>query len=140
MSYRQELMLDFTSPCGSYLLTIEDDGKVAYAYLKEKAAGTIVGDVWLYNRCPSPADPEWSDPANAPFANPQAYVSSEARVLEEVGDCNFIVDWEGAETDVVAYIYLFGDLLAVVGVGDRPGYARLATTSNRLARVMEIED
>jgi hypothetical protein len=31
-----DLMLNFVSPCGSYMLTFEDDGKVAYAYMKKE--------------------------------------------------------------------------------------------------------
>ena len=36
-------------------------------------------------------------------------------------------------------IYVFGDLFGVVGVGDSPGYARHASRSGPLARLMEIE-
>jgi hypothetical protein len=140
VSVHHRRILDFASPCGHYLLTIEDDGKVAYAYLKEKESRAIVGDVWLYNRCRAPAIPEWTDRAKVPFANPQAYVRESAGMVERVRVADLLVDWEGAGTAVVAYIYLLGDLLAVVGVGDRPGCARCATASNRLARVLELED
>ena len=60
MEIRRELMLDFVSPCGAFTLTVDDDGKVAYAYLKKEKK--ILGDVWLYNRCPAPDEKEWQDP------------------------------------------------------------------------------
>jgi len=43
MESTNDLLLGFVSPCGKYALTFEDDGKVAYAYLKEE--NRIVGDV-----------------------------------------------------------------------------------------------
>ncbi len=131
-----DLLLDFRSPCGSFTLTFEDDGKVAYAYLKRE--GAIVGDVWLYNRCPTPSAPEWSDPRKIPFANPLEYVTENARIEAVVGDGDILVDWEGQGDEVVAYVYLFEDLIGVVGVGDKPGYARFAAKDGPLAQVMEI--
>lgn len=35
-----------------HFLIIEDNGRVAYAYLLKNEK--IIGDVWLYNRCVSP--------------------------------------------------------------------------------------
>jgi hypothetical protein len=134
------LMLNFTSPRGGYVLTFEDDGKVAYAYLKTGHSGAIVGDVWLYNRCPTPPNPEWTDRSNIPFANSKEYTSEEGCLQREVGPDDVRVDWEYEDDKPVAYVYLFEDLVGVVGVGDKPGYARHATRSGRLARVMEFED
>lgn len=134
------LMLDFVSPCGTYFLTFEDSGRVAYAYLKERQSGSIVGDLWLYNRCNTPDHPEWTDRQNIPFANSHAYVSDLACMRRDVRPDDVIVDWDSESSGPVAYIYLFEDLFGVVGVGDKPGYARAAVQSNRLARVMELED
>jgi hypothetical protein len=130
-------MLSFVSPCGSFTLTFEDDGRVAYAYLKQGAV--VVGDVWLYNRCLAPTEPEWSDPAKIPFANPQEFISENARVETDVEKRDVLVDWEYEADGVVAYVYLFEDLVGVLGVGDKPGYARHAVKDGPLARVMEIE-
>jgi hypothetical protein len=38
-----DIICDFPSPCGEYTLTFDDNGKVAYAYLKNN--GNIVDDV-----------------------------------------------------------------------------------------------
>ena len=51
-----------------------------------------------------------------------------------------LVDWEIDERGPVAFIYIFEDLYGVIGVGDRPGYARFARKDNRLARVMVVEE
>jgi len=52
---------------------VVDDGRVCYAYFLSPAR-EIVGDLWLYNRCETPADPEWTNREGAPYANPQGYV------------------------------------------------------------------
>ncbi len=57
-----------------YSIIIEDDGKVAYAYLYD-AEKRIVSDVWLYNRGENPATIDWSDRSKLPFQNPAGYVS-----------------------------------------------------------------
>ena len=133
-------MLDFDAPRGDYFLTFEDNGKVAYAYLKRANDREIVGDVWLYNRCPTPAEPEWPDRSKIPFANSLEYVADEGRLERDVKQGDVLVNWKYEDSGPAAYVYIFEDLYAVVGVGDKPGYARFATKSGRLARVMEIED
>ena len=56
-------------------VVVEDDGRVCYAYFLS-AAGEVLADVWLYNRCKTPAEPEWTDRERAPFANPSDFVLS----------------------------------------------------------------
>lgn len=131
------LILNFKSPSDSFILTFEDNGKVAYAYLKE--ASKCVGDVWLYNRCLTPELPEWKDRDNIPFANSKDYMSENGRMKKDVEIEDVSVDWEEEEQGAVAYIYIFEDLYGVVGVNDKPGYARFATKDGPLARIMDIE-
>ncbi len=132
-----DLMLNFKSPLDSYTLTFEDNGKVAYAYLKEN--NSIIGDVWLYNRCSTPDNPEWNDRDNMPFANSKDYMSEKGKIDRAVGVDDVLVDWEDEQGRPVAYIYLFEDLYGVVGVNDKPGYARFASKDNPIAKVMDIE-
>ena len=87
-----DLMLDFHSPCGQYKLTFDDDGKVAYAYLKRDK--NIVGDVWLYNRCPTPEQPEWTDRNNIPLALSKEYITERGRIVAELARSDIAVDWE----------------------------------------------
>src|SRR5436305_1866198 len=134
----QGLMLNFDSPYGEYIITFEDSGKAAYAYLKRK--GRILSAVWLYNRCPTPASSEeWSDPSNIPFANCAGYMSEAGRIQKNVGPGDVLINWESAEHGVAGYIYVFEDLYGVLDELDKVGYARFAVKESPLARVMEIE-
>jgi hypothetical protein len=137
-------ILEFRSPCGLYRLTFEDNGRVAYAYLKlgdsTVDVDSIVGDVWLYNRCTAPEFPEWPERSKIPFANSEEYVEPRAKVQRKVGVHDVNVDWESDEHGPVAYVYVFKDLYGVVGVGDRPGCARFVRKDGPLARIMVIED
>lgn len=56
----------------SYSLIIEDDGRVAYAYLLLNEE--IIGDLWLYNQEETPSFSDWSNPDNMPFLNSQQFV------------------------------------------------------------------
>jgi hypothetical protein len=132
------MMIDYFSPYNSFILTFEDDGKVAYAYLKKN--GKIVGDVWLYNRCGIPRIPEWTDPNNIPFANCNGYMSEEGLMNQEVEIGHVLVDWEQEETGPIAYVYIFENLYGVVGLNDKPGYARFAIKDSPIAKVMDIEE
>lgn len=131
------MTLDFASPCGKCVLSFEDDGKVAYAYLKKE--DVIVGDIWIYNRCSAPPSSEWDDRGNIPFANCQGFVGPGAQVRAVVAKDDVKIDWETDENGPVAYVYIFEDLFGVVGVGDKPGCARHALKDGPLAKVMEIE-
>lgn len=132
-----DLVINFKSPIDSISLTFEDNGKVAYAYLKLE--NKCVGDIWLYNRCVTPEVPEWKDRNKMPFANSKDYMSEDGKMNRDVGIEDVLIDWEEEEQGLVAYIYLFEDLYGVVGVNDKPGYARFATKDNPLAKVMDIE-
>jgi hypothetical protein len=53
---------------GDWQVIVEDDDRVAYAYLVRD--GRIVTDVWLYNRMPAPQRPPWHEPGPVmPFLN-----------------------------------------------------------------------
>jgi hypothetical protein len=127
-----DVLGDFASPCGVFKLTFDDDGKVAYAYLKQ--GRTILGDVWVYNRCPTPDQPEWKDRTKVPFANSKAYVKEDGHLDEPVTLDDIKVDWQYADEQPKAHVYLFGDLVAIVGVGDKPGYSRFASKDGPLAK------
>lgn len=126
------------SPCGRYTLTVEVDNKVAYAYLKQD--DEIVGDVWLFNRCVAPQRTEWRDRNNLPFANCEGYMSERGHLTTPVHAGDIKVKWEYEAGAPWAYVYVFEELFGVIGVGDKPGYARFAIKDGPLARVMEIDD
>ncbi len=69
------LFLSMKDPESDLEAVFEDDGRVAYAHVvKDKR---IMGDVWVYNRAPAPAQPEWTDRERAPFLNPRDYVTDD---------------------------------------------------------------
>lgn len=120
------------SESGSTLL-IEDDGRVAYAYLlgKEKK---IVADIWLYNRCVAPEAPEWSDPGNLPFANPADYVDAGYELPLPSSGGDFFVEWQDRGAARYARILLGGQLFAELVAGAKPGWSRLAKKNGPLAK------
>jgi|SRR6516162_6183373 hypothetical protein len=134
MEPANDVMGDFVSPCGEFKLTLDDDGKVAYAYLKR--VPTILGDVWLYNRCATPHEPDWKDPRNLPFANCQEFMLEEGRFDQAVALADIRVDWHYAGGQPKALVYLLGRLVASVGVNDKPGYCRFASKDGPLAKVL----
>jgi hypothetical protein len=130
--------LAFDAEDGRHTLEIEDDGRVAYAYLKDW--DRIVGDVWLFNRCDAPDAEEWRDKSKLPFANCRGYFDEAAgRIQEPLEPDDFQVDWDVSEEAARAYIYLREDLIAVVATGTKPGVSRFATKNGPLAKVMEFE-
>jgi hypothetical protein len=133
-----DLVLGFDSPCGKYKLVFDDDGNVAYAYLKK--GDTIVGDVWLYNRCETPDETEWKDRNIIPFANCKSYMREEGRMENAVGPEDVQVEWIGIEENPLAYVYVFENLLGVIGEGDKPGRAKFALRDGPLARILVTED
>lgn len=138
MSKSASLLISFAADDGRHRLVIEDDGRVAYAYLKDQ--GRIIGDVWLYNRCPAPGPAEWKDKAKIPFANCRSYFDeSLGRIKEPLGGDDFQVDWNETEDGLQVYVYLREELIAMVGPNDKPGYSRFATKNGPLAKVMKFE-
>src|SRR3989442_11885260 len=96
----------FGSPSSRRTVLVEDDGRVCYAYTLDED-GKICSDVWLYNRCKTPAEPEWHERENAPFANPASFScqSSEFRLPRSVEDIS--VEWIETGDVEVARICLF---------------------------------
>lgn len=135
MSAASDLLADFTSPNHDYRLTFDDDGRVAYAYLKH--FNKIVGDVWIYNRCETPDEPEWRDRTKAPFANPRAYTLADGRMRDPVALDDVQVRWDADDGHVTAYIYISGDLVASVREGDKPGRSKFAAKDGPLAKRLE---
>ena len=133
-----DVLGDFVSPCGNFKLTFDDDGKVAYAYFK--SGNAILGDVWLYNRCPTPVQPEWDDRGNLPFANSKDYMMEAGHVRQTITIEDVGVDWQYAGEGPKAFVYIFSELTAIVGVHDKPGYSRFASKDGPLAKPLVLGD
>jgi hypothetical protein len=112
---------------GEWGVVIENDGRVAYAYLLRYEE--IVSEVWLFNAVIADERPEWDrDGARSllPFLNPP----SMGRVISSppaIGDSlNWRVDWDGLSNCGPVRIAIEGELWAELEPGVVPGSSRLA--------------
>ena len=115
------MLLQFPHETGC-MLAVDDDGRVAYAYL-HAPDGDIIGDVWLYNRVATPQTPDWSTP---PFLN----AASHAKPLDQpppVSAVDLPVEWTVDGELLLADIFLRGVMLARLSPGAQPGWNVLAT-------------
>lgn len=119
-----------------YSVVFDDDGRVAYAYLLNQS-GAIVGDVWLYNRCTSPSEPEWKDPSKIPFANPIGFVKDHEGFSPVKDISEVMVQWEISNGMIKANIFIHNNLFAVLVEGEKPGWSILAARDGPLAKVLE---
>lgn len=133
LTRRTETLLIENRPANSnYSAIFEDDGKVAYAYLRNGAE--IVGDVWLYNHGEAPAEPEWEDPSRMPFANPKEFTNPD--LFEPVRDASEVsFEWV-KEHQLELLILIRGDLYARLIPGSKPGWSKLAIKDGPLALVL----
>ncbi|MEQ5777161.1 hypothetical protein J4E05_16685 [Thalassospira sp. NFXS8] len=126
----------FLNPDSGYSVVFDDDGRVAYAYLLNESEA-IVSDVWLYNCCASPSEPEWKDPEKMPFANPVGFVKANED-FSPVKDISEIrVQWGSSEGAVKANVFIHDELFAILVDGEKPGWSILATKNGPLAKVLE---
>ncbi|WP_379554155.1 hypothetical protein [Qipengyuania sp. DGS5-3] len=112
-------------------LIFEDDGRTAYAYML--SGDDIVSDVWLYNVCTAPIEPEWHDRSKMPFANPKDFVLEEHfEPVTEIADVT--VEWDiDCDRNLAAVLYLSGKKHAYLYAGGKPGKCRLAIKPSPVA-------
>jgi hypothetical protein len=133
------LLLQIEHPDGCHAVVFDDNGRVAYAYITE--AGRIVADVWLYNRCEAPEQPEWRSKAPMPFLNAREYVSPSPFTPPSSVD-QIRVEWSVPQQGepLRASLFLRDSLHAVLTVGERPGACYMAAKDGPLARVLRVDD
>ncbi|MDR6733444.1 hypothetical protein [Sphingobacterium sp. 2149] len=112
-----------------FAVFIEDDDKVCYAYLLNEER--IVGDIWLYNKAPTPSEPEWHSKENLPFLNPAEFVKENLEPFEASSPVE--VTWDFGE-ETVAKIFLGSRLIAKLTEGSCPGWSSLVTKDGPLAQ------
>ena len=131
------ILFKFNCPDDRFAVAIDDDGRVAYAYLLK--LDEMCADVWLYNRCETPEEPEWlMGPELLPFANSREYVKDDSYKILPVTEDDFDVHYEFNEDDEFAraYIYIKDKLIASLAEGEKPGYSNLVSKSGPLAKKM----
>src|SRR5215217_130616 len=110
----------------NYSLKIQDDGRVAYAYLYESE--DIVGDVWLYNQQEPPQTSFWL-PEDRPFLNPKEYLTANAAIKPITDETELRCEWTKSKNTglIEAAIYIRDKFIASVAVGDKPGWSVLVS-------------
>lgn len=132
-----EIEIEFTDAKTGYAVVFHDDGRVAYGYLYDPN-NEIIADIWLYNRCETPREPEWRTRDMLPFANPIEY-SKGHEGFTPVND-NSEVTVKCAPQDhggMRAIIYIRGEVFGIMEDGSKPGWARMAAKDGPLANVLE---
>jgi len=117
-----------------YSVKIQDDGRVAYAYLYE--GEDVVGDVWLYNQQAPPATSFWL-PEDMPFLNPREYLADNASIKPITDESQVRCEWNESKDDglIEAGIYIRDKFIASVAVGAKPGWSVLVAKDGPLAYV-----
>lgn len=125
---------------GSHSVIFDDDGRVAYCYLLNPE-GRVVSDVWLYNRCCTPLEPEWKDPEKAPFANPKTYTNESDHddfiAVDDISDVK--VEWCDVGEKIIARIFIRDDFFASLTEGIKPGCSLFAFRDGPLAKMLELQ-
>jgi hypothetical protein len=124
------VLLEFRHAETGCSVVIDDDGRVAWAYLRGPEED-IIGDVWLFNRVSVAQAPDWADPSQAPFLNPPSL----ARPLERLPTpSELTVRWALDGPLLLADVLVRGELLARLTPGSAPGWNVLATVSGPCAQ------
>lgn len=130
------VFLSVKDPESGLEAVFEDDGRVAYAYLVNDKR--IVADVWVYNRAPAPAQPEWKDRERAPFLNPREYVTEDADAFQPASsEEDVALDWVSEGDERIVLVKVHRNVAAKLGPGMRPGLSTLARRDGPLARVLQ---
>jgi hypothetical protein len=118
----------------NYSLVIDDNGRVAYAYLYE--GEDVIGDVWLYNQQEPPATSFWL-PEDMPFLNPKEYLSNDAAIKPIASENEIRCEWTELKDDgtIEVGIYIRDKFIASVAVGSKPGWSVLVERDGPLAYV-----
>ena len=126
----------FDDEDSGYSVVLEDDDRVAWAYIRDREAGgnrpLIVADVWLYNVAAPPDSWVRPTPGEAPL-NPSPYVSQErAMRLEEARE--IIARWNTSDGARIVDVLVDGVLYGRLSPGSKPGWSRFAAAESPVAR------
>jgi hypothetical protein len=114
---------------------IEDDDRVAYAYLVRH--GRIIADVWLYNRVPAPWRPPWNEPrGEMPFLNSAEYIAKSGSTRSPLPEALNVVWSDPSQSDPEITIRIDNQPVAWLAPGTKPGWSALVVRDGPLARAM----
>lgn len=119
----------------SYSLVIEEDGRVAYAYLMNEE--DIIGDIWLYNQQSTPIKVNWEEIDDMPFLNPEEYVK--VNIPPVVNEDEIRLQWVPNDSDNLVKevdIFIRQKLVAKLSPGSTPGWSTVVIKDGPLAKVL----
>lgn len=124
----------FCEANNDYSVIIEDNGRVAYAYLLQ--GDNITGEVWLYNQQATSEEPEW-DKEKMPFLNPPVFIKE--NIPPVLNSEEIKVDWTLSEemTFDKVLIFIRHKLVAMLTIGSTPGWSLLVSKDGPLAKKMK---
>jgi hypothetical protein len=130
-TFLQQISCEFDD---NYSVLIEDDGRVAYAYLLEY--GDVIGDVWLYNQEAAPTDSNWAN-QSSPYLNPAEYLDKGAAIAPIKNEKEVRCEWTESLNDgsIEVGIWLRDKFIAQVSAGSKPGWSVLVIKNGPLALV-----
>jgi hypothetical protein len=128
MTFRVERLFAYQDPSRPQRVVIEDDDRVAYAYLLR--GETIVSMVWLYNVGTSPVTVDPEDTNSMPFQNPAKYCSSSKALPRLSARSPLRCEW----SDSGVSIFLDNRFIARLEAGVEPGWSILAAKNGPLAK------
>ena len=131
------ILVKYCCPDNIHSLVFDDNGRVSYAYLLE--GDNIISDVWLYNRCVPPKNPEWKNGGDMPFANSQAYLK-ELEFAAPNSEAEVSVKWKMYNEKLTeAQVFIRGILHASLVPFEKPGRSKLAKIKGPLADTLEFD-
>ncbi|GAB3938266.1 hypothetical protein [Mucilaginibacter myungsuensis] len=118
----------------AYSVLIEDDGRVAYAYLLE--FGDVIGDVWLYNQDEAPTDSNWAM-QSSPYLNPREFLADGSDIKPIKDEKELRCEWtlSASDSSVEVGIYIRDKFVASIESGSKPGWSVLVVKDGPLALV-----
>jgi hypothetical protein len=121
---------------GLHRCVVEDNGRVAYAYLIRE--GKMIGDLWLYNQAETPIEPEWRDRTKMPFLNPIAFVDTSTMAQPLQSEDDLEAEWEVGADGVATRVrlYLYGCLYGVLAPAAKPGWSVAVVKDGPLAKLL----
>ncbi len=131
------ILARFDNDSSDVSLWFEDDGRVAYAYLKR--GEKFVADVWVYNRAESPTAPEWKEGKRPPFLNVRSCIAEIMPFVLPTSEQDIGVRWineEGRPPE--AELILGVHVAARLRDGDKPSFAAAAIRDNPVARRLHV--
>jgi hypothetical protein len=120
----------------NYSVVVEDNGKVAYAYLYVDE--NIIGDVWLYNQQQAPLEERWQ-PEDMPFLNPVGYLKENVCIKPIKSDHDINCHWGLDPNNELLHVMLFlkEELVAKLEPNSKPGWSTLVKKNGPLAHILQ---